>query len=96
MLLNLSKKPPVTVPILPIPPEVRILKDEAPIRPQIPTEPKQPSRFWCFFGIHKFEIKTETTWETTDRGKTIAKGPMYILRCPVCGKMKAERLGSGA
>lgn len=94
MLLDLTKPAPVVqLPVKPMPPAPVLMQHGFPVEPKTP---KTPSRFWCFFGIHKFEIKTETTWSTTDNGKVIAKGPMYILRCPVCGKMKAERLGSGA
>lgn len=80
------------LPQLPVPPPLRYV-DIATGAPVPPPQPKQPSRFWCFFGVHKFEIKDESTWQITDNGTVLSKGPMYILRCPVCGKMKAERLG---
>lgn len=89
MLLDLVKRMPL--PVKPQPPEVRYIKDEKPIPKPIAT-PKRPSRIWCFFGVHKYSIKDESTWKRTDRGTVIAKGPMYILRCDVCGKMKAECL----
>ena len=94
MLLDLTKptmpvNPPA--PTLPTPPPVRLVDIHG--IPVPPPKTKEPSRFWCFFGVHKFEIKDESTWSITDNGTVLSKGPMYILRCPVCGKMKAERLG---
>lgn len=76
-------KPP---PQLPVPPPLRHVDIFG--APVPPPQPKQPSRVWCFFGVHKYQVKDESTWKK-DNGRTTSKGPMYVLRCDVCGKMKA-------
>lgn len=102
MLLNLEKRPQKILPPppqLPVHPPVqyvdvfgaRVPPPPPPMR--VERVPSPPSRFWCFLGIHKYEIKEETTWKRTGHNDVVlSKGPMYILRCPVCGKMKADRL----
>lgn len=92
MILDLVKRTPVHSPPKPSPPEVRYVKNGVTVPPPIPTEPKQPSRIWCFFGVHKYTIHKESSWSRTDNGRQIAKGPMYILHCTACGKVKAECL----
>lgn len=74
-------------PQLPVPPPPRLVDVWG--CPVPPPKPKEPSRIWCFFGVHKYQVKDESTWKKTYDGMVMSKGPMYVLRCDVCGKMKS-------
>lgn len=103
-ILDLVKRPQRVIPPppqLPVPPPVqyvdvfgaRVPPPPPPPPMRVERVPSPPSRFWCFFGVHKYEIKDETTWKQLGHGgQILSQGPMYILRCPICGKMKADRL----
>lgn len=63
----------------------------------VPTPTRSPdASFWqrvfCIFGQHEMVVKDESTWQRTMDGRVVAKGPMYIVRCKHCGKMKANCL----
>lgn len=51
------------------------------------------TRNWrCFIGSHQWELHSQSEWSEHINGKTIEQGPMFILKCIHCGKLKAECL----
>lgn len=88
-ILNLTKR---IKPNMPTPPAVRHVRNGVTIDPPL-TPVAEPSRWWCFFGVHKYEIVSKSKWtESNEYGKEIAYGPLYVSRCVVCGKVKSQCL----
>lgn len=60
--------------------------------PPVPPGPSFWQRLFCVFGQHEERIHTETTWERTSGGVTVARGPMFILQCKHCGSVRSKNL----
>lgn len=52
-------------------------------------------KIWCFLGVHDMEVIKQGPYERENsRGKIMATGCYYVLKCKTCGTVKRKVLCS--